>query len=178
MEIAVDFEGDVLEPRLVLTVMTWAPGRGDNRPWRRGRVHQAGAPQTQQDLLDIVVWPLLLGKLARRDRPLPARFARFTDTISRYSAQVVTRMESICHNELWIQWGGKGGSDGKVLPAAFAAYAARFSTHAHPHLHAEHVLPGWRCSHNSAVDVPHHQAAVEIGTEAPCTPGHTASALA
>src|SRR5438876_6334469 len=36
------------------------------------RVHQAGAPQAQEDLLDVVVrQPLLLGELARRDRPLP-----------------------------------------------------------------------------------------------------------
>src|SRR2546425_10802533 len=36
------------------------------------RVHQAGAPQAEEDLLDVVVREtFLLGELARRHRPLP-----------------------------------------------------------------------------------------------------------
>src|SRR2546425_4748475 len=74
MEIAVDFEGDVLRglDRGFDGDDVGLPGEVIPALGATDRVHQAGAPQTQQDLLDIVVWqPLLLGELARRDRPLP-----------------------------------------------------------------------------------------------------------
>src|SRR6266542_2425766 len=73
MEIAVDFEGDVLRglddvlhrDRLRVTrEVVAALGAAD-------RIDQAGAPQAEEDLLDVIVGkPFLLGELARRDRPL------------------------------------------------------------------------------------------------------------
>src|SRR5882724_12015566 len=74
MEIAVDFEGDVLRglDHVFDGDDVGLPGEVIPALGATDRVHQAGAPQTQQDLLDIVMWqPLLLGELARRDRPLP-----------------------------------------------------------------------------------------------------------
>src|SRR5713101_2268679 len=74
MEVAVDFEGDVFrgfdhvlngdDVRLTREMVS-ALGATD-------RIHQAGTPQAQEDLLDVIVGQaLLLGELARRDRPLP-----------------------------------------------------------------------------------------------------------
>src|SRR5438309_9085223 len=74
MQIAVDLERDVLRGRhhvldgdgLRLTrevVAALGPAH---------RVHQAGAPQAEEDLLYVVVGEtFLLGELARRHRPLP-----------------------------------------------------------------------------------------------------------
>src|SRR4029077_15221853 len=74
MEVAVDFEGNVLRGfdhvfdgddvgltgEMVATLGT------------PHRIHQAGTPQPQENLLDVIVGQaLLLGELARRDRPLP-----------------------------------------------------------------------------------------------------------
>src|SRR5213592_752251 len=74
MEVAIDFEGDVLRgfdhvldgDDVGLTgEMITALGATD-------RIHQAGTPQPQEDLLDVIVGQaLLLGELACRDRPLP-----------------------------------------------------------------------------------------------------------
>src|SRR5438477_443189 len=72
MEIAVHFEGDVLRgfdhvfdgDDLGLTgEVVAALGATD-------RIHQTGTPQAQENLLHVIVGqPLLLGELARRDRP-------------------------------------------------------------------------------------------------------------
>src|SRR3989449_10899984 len=74
MEIAVDFEGDVLRglDHVLDGDDVGLTGEVVAALGTTNRVHQAGAPQAQENLLDVVVrQPLLLGELARRDRPLP-----------------------------------------------------------------------------------------------------------
>src|SRR5438309_5129801 len=74
MQIAVDLEGDVL--RGLHHVLDGAGLRFTREVvaalGAAHRVHQAGAPQAEEDLLDVVVGEtFLLGELARRHRPLP-----------------------------------------------------------------------------------------------------------
>src|SRR5438093_8398333 len=74
MEIAVDFEGDVLRGfgHVLDGADVGLTGEVVTALGAANRIHQSGAPQAQENLLDVVVGqPLLLGELARRDRPLP-----------------------------------------------------------------------------------------------------------
>src|SRR5439155_1308627 len=74
MEVAVDFEGDVLRGfnHIFDGDDVGLTGEMITALGATHRIHQAGTPQAQEDLLDVVMGQaLLLGELARRDRPLP-----------------------------------------------------------------------------------------------------------
>src|SRR5881296_1274729 len=126
MEVAIDFEGDVLRgfdhvldgDDVGLTgEMIAALGATD-------RIHQAGTPQPQEDLLDVIVGQaLLLGELARRDRPLPR-----TPCEVHGDDQPVLGPSGDAHESIWEgrsrdSMGAGSGEQGAVTPGPAALNA-------------------------------------------------------
>src|SRR3989441_12720032 len=143
------------------------------------RIHQAGTPQAQEDLPDVIVGQaLLLGELARRDRPLPR-----TPREVHGDDQPVLGPGGDAHDSIWEgrsrdSMGAGSGERGAVTPgpAALTApgslrCAANTRADGDPHLHPEHVFPGVTLQPQEArVEVPHGPAAVEVGTDAAMRP--------
>src|SRR5436190_14273512 len=182
MEVAIDFEGDVLRgfDHVLDGDDVGLTGEMITALCATDRIHQAGTPQPQEDLLDVIVGQaLLLGELACRDRPLPR-----TPREVHGDDQPVLGPGGDAHGcnigpqprlaqPLRRRQGRQRAAEAlcaaicRLLPPV----AAEFWTHARPHLHPEHVFPGVTLQPQEArVEVPHGPAAVEVGTHAAMRP--------